>query len=604
MSGAIVPLFQYLEHEVIADIARRIKKTMTYTRTAELMAMDMQKMGFSPVKIRAEAMKLLNADADYQRVVENNTLEYKKSVKELITGIVDKAAREGNEIVANAGEMSWIDDMRVWESAGKELTDKSFLPTMQRAFARQTKDTIKNLTRTTGFKTMSGYEAVQDAYRRELDKAMIKLCTGTFSQEKVINDVIHNLAQSGLRSIDFASGYSMQLDTAVKLAIRTGCNQIAAKTQDENIMNTGENLVYVSEHWGARNTGDGVANHEWWQGKVYFIKDGTNYSKEAHRIGQDRIMSLWYATGYSVDGSRENNPLGLHGYNCRHQHYVWFEGISSLPAKSPEPAPVIINGKTYDYYAMTQKMRAMERNIRALKREKQAQEKLGVDSTQTNAKLRQKRREYKEFCEKCNVPERTVNLRVDSGSSDLTRTKAYRKYQEEYFNSSLRSKTLGASDAVGDGKEPICIGQIDPAKTKEAVRHYCEQIRDSEIEELFVIDKKGNVYYNSGQEDFVGFGTLDLTECTILHNHPKSNGIVSFGENDFKAIRDNGVSEWYLVNEKYSYYAKKLKSMDELAYNPYYLRALSRVAETDDFQHSVFEILKEEGYIIYERRAL
>lgn len=36
ISEAIQPLFQYLEHEVIVDIARRIKKTLTYTRTAEL----------------------------------------------------------------------------------------------------------------------------------------------------------------------------------------------------------------------------------------------------------------------------------------------------------------------------------------------------------------------------------------------------------------------------------------------------------------------------------------------------------------------------------------------------------------------------------------
>ena len=38
---ALVPLFQYLEHEVIVDIARRIQKTMTYTRTAELQAHSM-----------------------------------------------------------------------------------------------------------------------------------------------------------------------------------------------------------------------------------------------------------------------------------------------------------------------------------------------------------------------------------------------------------------------------------------------------------------------------------------------------------------------------------------------------------------------------------
>lgn len=48
ISEAIQPLFQYLEHEVIVDIARRIKKTLTYTRTAELQAVEMHRLGFSP----------------------------------------------------------------------------------------------------------------------------------------------------------------------------------------------------------------------------------------------------------------------------------------------------------------------------------------------------------------------------------------------------------------------------------------------------------------------------------------------------------------------------------------------------------------------------
>ena len=41
ISDAIQPLFQYLEKEVIVDVARRIQKTLTYTRTAELQAMSM-----------------------------------------------------------------------------------------------------------------------------------------------------------------------------------------------------------------------------------------------------------------------------------------------------------------------------------------------------------------------------------------------------------------------------------------------------------------------------------------------------------------------------------------------------------------------------------
>lgn len=425
ISAAIVPLFQYLEKEVIADIARRIAKTLTYSRTAELQAIAMMKLGYSPARIRKEAMKMLNADPDFRKAVAKNTLEYKREVRKIINDITRAAYKANEEIVAGAGNMSWANDLSVWKEAGKELTDNSYLKELMDAFTAQTNGELKNMTQTTGFKTMSGYEGIENAYRRELDKAVIKICSGTFSQDKVVRDVVHDLAQSGLRSIDFASGYSMQLDTAARLAVRTGCHQLAGKMQDENIKQTGENLVYVSKHWGARNTGTGHANHEQWQGRVYFIKEGKDYSEEAKRIGQDYITDLWIATGYSVDGAHESDPTGLYGYNCRHRHYVWFEGASSLPKEQAEPKPVTIDGKTYDYYAMTQKMRAMERNIRALKREKEAEEALGNDTRELQVKIKEKTAKYKEFCKMCGVPEETSRIRYECGTADLKKTKAW-----------------------------------------------------------------------------------------------------------------------------------------------------------------------------------
>ena len=428
VSEAIQPLFQYLEHEVIVDIARRIAKTLTYSRTAELQAMSMAELGYSPARIRKEAMKILNADPKYRKEVAKNTLEYKRTVRDTINNITKAAYKANDEIVAGAGSMSWVNDLSVWKSAGKELEDNSFLQQLVDSFAAQTAGELKNMTQTTGFKVMSGYEGIENAYRRELDKALIKICSGTFSQDKVVRDVVHDLAQSGLRSIDFASGYSMQLDTAARLAIRTGCHQLAGKVQDKNIEQTGENLVYVSKHWGARNTGTGHANHEQWQGRVYFIKEGQDYSEEARRIGQDYITDLWRATGYSADGAHESDPTGLYGYNCRHNHYVWFEGSSSMPKEQPQPDPVTINGKTYDYYAMTQKMRSMERNIRALKREKEALTALDDDTTEISAKIKQKTAEYRDFCKTCGVPASTSRLRYECGTSDLRKTKAWKSF--------------------------------------------------------------------------------------------------------------------------------------------------------------------------------
>lgn len=428
ISEAIQPLFQYLEHEIIADIARRIQKTLTYTRTAELQAMSMRELGFSPAKIRSEAMKILNADPDYRKMVAKNTLEYKREIKKTINDITKEAYKANNKIVADAGNMSWVDDLKVWKQAGKELQDNSYLHQLTESFADQTAGELKNLTRTTGFRTMSGLASIENAYKNELDKGVIKICSGTFSADKVLRDVVHDLAHSGLRSIDFSSGYSMQLDTASRLALRTGCHQLAGKISDKNMEQTGENLVYVSKHWGARNENTGHANHEQWQGKVYYVKSGTDYAEEAQRIGQDRIVDLWYATGYSVDGTHENDPLGLDGYNCRHNRHVWFEGVSTFPKEDPEPKPVTINGKTYDYYAMTQRMRSMERAVRALKREEEALKALGMDTTEIKAKVKQKTALYKDFCKQCGVPEKTTKLRYESGTSDLKKTKAWQDF--------------------------------------------------------------------------------------------------------------------------------------------------------------------------------
>ena len=505
ISAAIVPLFQYLEKEVIADIARRIAKTLTYSRTAELQAIAMMKLGYSPAKIRKEAMKMLNADPDFRKAVAKNTLEYKREVRKIINDITKAAYKANEEIVAGAGNMSWANDLSVWKEAGKELTDNSYLKELMDAFSAQTNGELKNMTQTTGFKTMSGYESIESAYRRELDKAVIKICSGTFSQDKVVRDVVHDLAQSGLRSIDFASGYSMQLDTAARLAIRTGSHQLAGKIQDENIKQTGENLVYVSKHWGARNKGTGHANHEQWQGRVYFIKEGKDYSEEAKRIGQDYITDLWRATGYSVDGAHESDPTGLYGYNCRHRHYVWFEGASSFPKNhyEKEPAPVTIDGKTYDYYAMTQKMRAMERNIRALKREKEAEEALGNDTRELQVKIKEKTAKYKEFCKMCGVPEETSRLRYECGTANLKKTKAWNGFEvsiapaKKTVAESLQSATMDISEDKGTDNltEIYSIGRID-------TKLYSEKFGNIQTDEVIVTNERIEHIKSHHPEDY------------------------------------------------------------------------------------------------------
>ncbi len=487
IAEALIPLLNYLEREVILDTAERISETMAYTRTAELKAISMKALGYSPAKIRKECMRLLNADEMYRKAVAKNTLEHKREVRRLLNEIWREAEKQNGKVMQDAADTSYLNDLSIWKAAGMELTDDSFLPQLVRAFEKQTRGEFKNLSRTTAFKSVNGYETIENVYKRELDKAMIKVCSGTFSKEEVIRDTIHNLAASGMRTVKFESGYAMNLDTAVRNAVRTGVHQMQAKMMDENIRQTGVEYVYVSKHWGARNKGTGHANHEAWQGKVYAVAAG-DHAGEAERIGYHTIEDLYEATGYSADGRRENDPLGLHGYNCRHSHRPWFAGISNLSdfPEDPEPAPVTIGGKTYDYYAITQKMRRMERGVRVLKKEREALRAMELDTKDIDYKIRRRTEAYKDFCKAAKVKEKTERLRYECSRENLGRSKAWKEIRnaEQSIEKSTDSGII--EDDKGTLKMKLQffaeedIYRQESGSLKRAIRKYEKRVREHE----------------------------------------------------------------------------------------------------------------------------
>ena len=396
----IMSLYQDLEDEVIADIVRRVKKTGRYTETAELMAKSMHEQGYSPAKIQAEVMKTLRADKAYQMAVAENTKAYKQEIQDIIDETV-KAAKEANDIlVAEAGNMAWNNDLSMWEQHGEDLTKPNNMSQLIGAARAQTMGALKNLTKTMGFKnTNLGTTGVLSAYQRELDLALLKVSTGTFSYDQAVNDCVHRLAQSGLRSIDYANGRTYQLDTAVRMSVRTGMSQLAGKVMEANLESSGQDLVITSQHMGSR------PEHVPWQNKVF------SYSGKSKKY-----PDFFKETGY---GTVE----GLKGANCTHDFYPFWEGASVIPEDIVEPEPVQIDGKEYDYYQATQKQRQMERNIRATKREIEAQSRLGGPTTELRSKLNAQTNEYTRFSRKAGLKVRDNRLRVEKGTSNLEKKK-------------------------------------------------------------------------------------------------------------------------------------------------------------------------------------
>lgn len=451
LGNKLVPLYQELEQDVIADIARRVKKTGRYTETAELMARALMEQGYSPARIQREVMKVLRADKEYQMAVAEHTKEYKQYVASEISRVVAEAKERGNDIVADAGNMAFNADLSMWEQAGKSLSQPSGFHQLVDAMAVQTNGELKNLTKSLGFKNV-GFTALENVYQHQLDLGLIKLTSGAYSWQRVVDDCVRELAQSGLRTIDYKSGRSMQLDTAVRNCIRTASGQLAGKVTMLNMDSTGESLVEVSQHWGARSDGScGHSDHAYWQGKVYTTDRGVHRA-ESRRLGYP-IRNLEDATGYPSD------PLGLCGYNCRHSFYVFFEGISEPNQWNPEPAPVTVNGRDYDYYHATQRQRQMERQIRASKREIEAQRALGGDTKELQSKLRKQTADYKRFSSDVDIRPKMERLRVQTGSSDLSKTKTMKWISDQYSGYTATipkswNKTVKDADAALKGANP------------------------------------------------------------------------------------------------------------------------------------------------------
>ena len=227
-------LFQAFEQDLIADIARRIKKTGRYTETAELQAQAMMAEGVSPAEILKEVMRILQADDEYQKEVAQNTLEWKKYVKAEIQAMREKAKEEGDDIIANAGDMSFNYDLSMWEQNGEKITKDSAINRMISEMSKDTAGTFKNLTKSMGFKGAYSFVTLQNAYIRYLDKAVVKMASGTFSYDRAVEDAVREMAHSGLRSVDYASGRTYQLDTAARMCVRTSCHQLSAKMSMHN----------------------------------------------------------------------------------------------------------------------------------------------------------------------------------------------------------------------------------------------------------------------------------------------------------------------------------------------------------------------------------
>lgn len=364
--------------EELAELYRGLEDTLLMEICSRLKLRDeLNEVTVQDIKaLRSHGIDL----KEIEKAIRQTTGISEKKLNELIDDVVDRNQKYYTEV---------IDLARVTQP--ETLVDAATVD----AIKRQTHDTFRNLTASMGFLVGNTMLKPARAYQWALDNAEMQIQSGAISYNQAIKTAVKQLADSGLKVVDYESGHRDQIDVAVRRAVMTGVNQICAKYTEQSAQYLETPHFEVSAHAGARDKPGPSpwSSHKDWQGKVYSIR------------ANDIYPSIYEVCGLgAVDG--------LEGANCRHRRNVWVEGVSERTYTDEQLEHIDddlgceFDGKEYTAYEATQMQRRVERQIIKQDRLVTAYKASGQKDEYyaANAKLVRLIAKYKAFSEAAGLP--------------------------------------------------------------------------------------------------------------------------------------------------------------------------------------------------------
>lgn len=374
--------------EELAELYRGLEDTLLMEICSRLKLRDeLNEVTVQDIKaLRSHGIEL----KDIEKAIRKTTGISEKKLKKLLDDVVERNQKYYTDLIDLA-----------------HITQPETLVSIEDTWAiyEQTKQTMRNLTRSMGFLVDAGRTMLPPAkaYQWCCDSAVMQIQSGAISYNQAIKSAVRQLAQSGLKVVDYESGHRDQIDVAARRAVMTGVNQICAKYTEQSAEYLETPYFEVSAHSGARDKPGPSpwSSHKDWQGKVYSIRAGDIYPNIYEVCGLG-----------AVDG--------LEGANCRHRRFPWVEGVSERTYTDKQLEHIdnglgcTFDGKAYTAYEATQMQRRVEREVRKLKREKAAYRAAGLkgDAMALNTRLHRLSTKYKAFSAAARLPEQPERMKV------------------------------------------------------------------------------------------------------------------------------------------------------------------------------------------------
>lgn len=382
----LLEIYRQLEDYILKDISMRLLKAGEMSGTADRLLYKLQVMGKS------------------QEAIEKKLAE--------LTGL---SRKELQALLQDAVLTSWKDDASTFEEMGIEISsplENAAVISVMDAEYKKSWGELSNLTRTT-------MKQSQIDLMNMMDEADIRVASGVQSYSAAVCDILDNYAGKGVM-VEYPTGTKRTLEAAVRICVVTSMNQTAAQVTNQYIVEAKSEYVLVSAHIGARVKREGqpeLAGHDLWQGRAFRI-----------RGSEPGFPNLLESTGYDIDpetgAGKVVNPLGLHGYNCRHGHQPWDKSLKN-PYLDENGKIKIDSEENRKRYELQQKQRAYERAIRKTKREILVKQQEIDSIAETDVRnilqndydrlayhLREQNKKYNDFCSENDLQKQYDRIKV------------------------------------------------------------------------------------------------------------------------------------------------------------------------------------------------
>lgn len=421
------PQMKAAEERIMADVIRRLKINGEITRAADWQIHRAYELGLSKRKVA-------------KIIQEEMGITYKQ-VKTMYRQVMQLGYSRDEKLYKYKG----IAQVPFEKNEG--------LQQLISAVAEQTYENMQNITQSLGFAVRNEagkliFSPLADYYQQTLDAAMLDISSGAFDYNTVLKRVVRELTNSGLRTIDYATGWKNRVDVASRRAVMTGMSQLTAKVNEDNAEQLGTDQFEIEWHGGARP-------EHWWGGMVMSKKELRT------KCGLGTVT-------------------GLCGVNCYHDYYPFIPGISERSytdeeleeLNRKENTPVEYGGKTYTKYEATQHQRKLETTMRA-QRERIALLKEGgadeQDIINARAQYRLTSAEYAKFSKAMDIPQQRERVYVDGlgnvGVGKITPAQDIPKIQPRGLGAKASSKVTPAEREqllrVPEGTKPQYVPELD-----------------------------------------------------------------------------------------------------------------------------------------------